>query len=114
MLQQKTQGKWSYFVTDNFLFISFLMKIFIGLRSNLFVIYSIIIFVLNYLEFDHDTFYRLYRDMGGYNGVRTIFSSVLEEYGTQKKKMTLVLFEAALEHLCRIHRIIRNPRGREM
>lgn len=52
--------------------------------------------------------------MGGYNDVRSIFSSVLEEYGTQKKKMTLVLFEAALEHLCRIHRIIRNPRGRDM
>ena len=49
--------------------------------------------------------------MGGYNEVREIFSTLLEEYGQQVKKMTLVLFEAALEHLCRIHRIIRNPRG---
>ena len=49
--------------------------------------------------------------MGGYKEVREIFSTLLEEYGQQVKKMTLVLFEAALEHLCRIHRIIRNPRG---
>ena len=49
--------------------------------------------------------------MGGYAKVREIFSALLEEYGQQVKKMTLVLFEAALEHLCRIHRIIRNPRG---
>jgi P-loop containing dynein motor region D4 len=56
-------------------------------------------------------YFRIYRDMGGYNEVREIFSTLLEEYGQQVKKMTLVLFEAALEHLCRIHRIIRNPRG---
>lgn len=54
---------------------------------------------------------RQYKDMGGYTEVRTIFSTILDEYGVQKKKMTLVLFEAALEHLCRVHRIIRNPRG---
>jgi dynein heavy chain len=54
---------------------------------------------------------RLYRDMGGYDSVRKIFSSLLDEYALVQKKMTLVLFEAALEHLCRIQRIIRNPRG---
>lgn len=54
---------------------------------------------------------RLYKDMGSYNGVRKIFSAVLELYNADNKPMTLVLFEQALEHLCRIHRIIRNPRG---
>lgn len=54
---------------------------------------------------------RLYKDMGGYDNVRKIFSSVLEQYNLENKSMTLVLFEQALEHLCRIHRIIRNPRG---
>jgi dynein heavy chain len=54
---------------------------------------------------------RLYKDMGGYDDVRRVFGSVLEEYNNYRKPMTLVLFEAALEHLCRIHRIIRNPRG---
>lgn len=54
---------------------------------------------------------RLYKDMGNYDSVRKIFSSVLDAYNSEKKAMTLVLFEQALEHLCRIHRIIRNPRG---
>ena len=54
---------------------------------------------------------RLYKDMGTYDHVRDLFSSLLDEYALNEKKMTLVLFEAALEHLCRIHRIIRNPRG---
>jgi dynein heavy chain len=54
---------------------------------------------------------RLYKDMGGYDHVRKIFGAVLEQYNLENKSMTLVLFEQALEHLCRIHRIIRNPRG---
>jgi dynein heavy chain len=54
---------------------------------------------------------RLYKDMGDYNGVRKIFSSVLEQFNADNKPMMLVLFEQALEHLCRIHRIIRLPRG---
>ena len=54
---------------------------------------------------------RLYKDMGGYDEVRKLFSGMLEEYSNNEKPMTLVLFEAALEHICRIHRIIRNPRG---
>ena len=54
---------------------------------------------------------RLYKDLGGYNEMRKIFSSVLELYNQENKAMTLVLFEQALEHLCRIHRIVRNPRG---
>eukprot|EP01040_Poterioochromonas_malhamensis_P005875 gene5875-6317_t len=54
---------------------------------------------------------RLYKDMGGYDQVRKIFTEVLELHNQDNKPMTLVLFEQALEHLCRIHRIIRNPRG---
>ena len=54
---------------------------------------------------------RLYKDLGGYDQVRTIFGGVLDLYASENKAMTLVLFEQALEHLCRIHRIIRNPRG---
>ena len=54
---------------------------------------------------------KLYKDMGGYDDVRILFTALLEEHALNEKKMTLVLFEAALEHLCRIHRIIRNPRG---
>lgn len=36
---------------------------------------------------------------------------VLESYNVEYKPMTLVLFEMALEHLTRIMRIIRMPRG---
>jgi len=54
---------------------------------------------------------RLYKDLGGYGDIRTIFTAVLDLYNQENKAMTLVLFEQALEHLCRIHRIIRNPRG---
>jgi dynein heavy chain len=55
---------------------------------------------------------RLYKDMGNYDNVRKIFTEVLELHNqSTTKPMTLVLFEQALEHLCRIHRIIRNPRG---
>eukprot|EP00981_Chlorochromonas_danica_P007406 scaffold1709_cov158-Ochromonas_danica.AAC.16 len=54
---------------------------------------------------------RIYKDMGDYDSVRKIFSEVLDLYNQDNKVMSLVLFEQALEHLCRIHRIIRNPRG---
>jgi hypothetical protein len=36
---------------------------------------------------------------------------VLEEYNMKKKNMNLVFFEDALEHLTRIHRIIRLDQG---
>ena len=54
---------------------------------------------------------KLYKDMGDYSQVRKIFSGVLDHYNIDNKAMTLVLFEQALEHLCRVHRIIRIPRG---
>ncbi len=55
---------------------------------------------------------RLYQDLRKYSDVHEIFTAVMEHYnGNDSRHMTLVLFEQALEHLCRIHRIIRNPRG---
>ena len=54
---------------------------------------------------------RLYTDLGGYAEVRAIADAVLEAYNEDHKAMSLVLFEMALEHLTRIHRIIRMPRG---
>ncbi|KAH8046310.1 dynein light chain binding protein [Aureococcus anophagefferens] len=54
---------------------------------------------------------RLYCDMGSFEGTRKIFDAVMENYNMDNSPMTLVLFEQALEHLTRVHRIIRLPRG---
>ena len=56
---------------------------------------------------------RLYQDLGSYAEVRAILDQVLEAYNSDssRKAMSLVLFEMALEHLTRIARIIRTPRG---
>lgn len=54
---------------------------------------------------------KLYKDLGEYDNVREIFGGILDLYNMKNKEMTLVLFEQALEHLCRIHRILRTPRG---
>jgi dynein heavy chain len=53
----------------------------------------------------------LYEDLGDYSAIRKIFDGVLEHYNTVHKSMTLVLFVMALEHLTRIYRILRMPRG---
>ena len=57
---------------------------------------------------------RLYGDMGTFVNVRGIFDEILELYNAEKKPMTLVLFEMALTHLTRIHRLIRMPGGHAM
>ena len=57
---------------------------------------------------------RLYKDMGGYDPSRKIFMTVMELYNVEHKPMSLVLFQQALEHLTRIHRIIRMKRGNAM
>jgi len=54
---------------------------------------------------------RLYQDLVSFAAIRGILDGVLEEYNGSHKPMSLVLFEMALEHLTRIHRIIRMPRG---
>uniref|UniRef100_A0A669C7U5 Dynein axonemal heavy chain 10 n=1 Tax=Oreochromis niloticus TaxID=8128 RepID=A0A669C7U5_ORENI len=51
-----------------------------------------------------DTEPRVYEDIQDYD-------EILEEYNESKSRMNLVLFDDALEHLTRVHRIIRIDRG---
>ncbi|KAJ3091389.1 Dynein heavy chain 10, axonemal [Quaeritorhiza haematococci] len=54
---------------------------------------------------------RLYEDLLDFTAVRSIFQEILEEYNERHNPMNLVLFEDALDHLTRIHRVIRLKRG---
>lgn len=57
---------------------------------------------------------RLYEDMGNYEAVvRPLMEEVLEEYNLVYKPMNLVMFRDALEHLTRVHRIMRVPQVKE-
>ncbi|KAL2092820.1 hypothetical protein ACEWY4_012618 [Coilia grayii] len=54
---------------------------------------------------------RIYEDIQDYDASKALFQEILEEYNENKTHMNLVLFDDALEHLTRIHRIIRMDRG---
>ena len=54
---------------------------------------------------------RLYEDLGGFDEIKEKLNKMLEEYGYENKSMNLVLFNDALEHITKIHRIIRFPKG---
>jgi dynein heavy chain len=54
---------------------------------------------------------RLYEDLGDFATVGEKMSKMLEEYGYEEKPMDLVLFNDALDHVTKIHRIIRFPKG---
>lgn len=54
---------------------------------------------------------RLYEDCVGYDKVGDKFNQLLSDYNEDNKEMNLVLFKDALEHLTKIHRIIRFPMG---
>jgi dynein heavy chain len=54
---------------------------------------------------------RLYEDLGGWPILITKMDKILEDYNFDNKPMNLVLFNDALDHLTKIHRIIRFPRG---
>jgi dynein heavy chain len=54
---------------------------------------------------------RLNEDLGGYLDAKVIFDGILEAYNEKEKAMDLVLFDDAIDHLCRLHRLLRLPRG---
>jgi dynein heavy chain len=54
---------------------------------------------------------RLYEDLGSYDSIKALFERFLKVYNSKHKAMQLVFFDDALEHLTRIHRTIRLPRG---
>ncbi|XP_013925275.1 PREDICTED: dynein heavy chain 10, axonemal-like, partial [Thamnophis sirtalis] len=54
---------------------------------------------------------RVYEDIQDYDAAKALFQEILEEYNEVNTKMNLVLFDDALEHLTRVHRIIRMDRG---
>jgi dynein heavy chain len=54
---------------------------------------------------------RLYEDLLDFTAVRFIVQEILEEYNIKNRNMNLVLFDDALDHMTRIHRIVRMSRG---
>ncbi|XP_054466216.1 dynein axonemal heavy chain 10 [Anoplopoma fimbria] len=54
---------------------------------------------------------RVYEDIQDYDASKALFQEILEEYNENKSRMNLVLFDDALEHLTRVHRIVRIDRG---
>jgi dynein heavy chain len=49
--------------------------------------------------------------LGDWGVVRTKMDRMLEDYGFENKPMNLVLFNDALDHVTKIHRILRLPKG---
>jgi dynein heavy chain len=54
---------------------------------------------------------RLYEDLLDYHAVKAIFQEIMEEGNKLKPGPSLVLFDDALEHLIRIHRVMRLTKG---
>lgn len=49
----------------------------------------------------------MYEDLGTYDLTKPVVEELLAEYNSKKKPMNLVFFDDAIEHLTRIHRILR-------
>lgn len=56
---------------------------------------------------------RVYEDLLDYGAIYFLFQEMLDEYnaGNRFRNLTLVLFEYCLDHLTRIHRVLRMHRG---
>jgi dynein heavy chain len=58
---------------------------------------------------------QLYEEIRDKNKLHKVLSGMLEDYnGTYSNKMNLVFFEDAVEHLLRISRTLKQPRGNIM
>lgn len=56
----------------------------------------------------------VYAAVPGYEQLRKVLDDKLNEYNESNAIMDLVLFQQAMEHICRITRIIALPRGNAM
>ena len=54
---------------------------------------------------------RIYEDILDYAAAKALFQELLEDYNEVNNRMTLVLFDDALEHLTRVHRALRMHKG---
>ncbi|GKT16503.1 Dynein-1-alpha heavy chain, flagellar inner arm I1 complex, partial [Aduncisulcus paluster] len=57
---------------------------------------------------------RLYEDLGSFDNVGYIAEVALRHYNKKYRPMSLVFFPQAIDHLVRIHRILRMPGGNAM
>lgn len=54
---------------------------------------------------------RLYEDLGTFAEIKEKMNKILEDYNFNNREMPLVLFDDALDHITKIHRIIRFQKG---
>ncbi|XP_041985040.1 dynein axonemal heavy chain 10 [Aricia agestis] len=57
---------------------------------------------------------RYYEDLLDYEAIYFLFQEILDEYRERKGKLSVVLFEDCLEHVTRMHRVLRMDRGNFM
>ena len=57
---------------------------------------------------------RLYEDIQDYDAAKGLFAEIMQDYNEKQTPMNLVLFDAALDHLTRIHRVLRVKRGHSL
>lgn len=68
-------------------------------------------FALSDPSFDESEDPRLYEDLGEYKQVTDKMEKILEEYNFTYQPMPLVLFNECIEHITKVHRVIRMPKG---
>ncbi|ESN91800.1 hypothetical protein HELRODRAFT_96436 [Helobdella robusta] len=54
---------------------------------------------------------RFYEDLQDFEAVKALFQEILDEYNDKQTPMNLVLFDDALDHVTRLHRVLRMSQG---
>jgi len=66
---------------------------------------------LVYAHFAGGLHEKLYNNISTFDSLKHILEEALNDYNETNAMMKLVLFEDAMKHVCRISRIVQNPRG---